>query len=81
MKKSELQQIIREELKNTLNEGSRKQTAVEFLIEDLTRLGHNFKLYSKEIQQAKQMEIEQIKDAFNSGMNNSEDWFTYGTTE
>jgi len=41
-----------------------RQTAVEWLIEDLTRLGHNFKLYSKEIQQAKEMEKEQIVDAY-----------------
>ena len=27
------------------------------------------------------VEKEQTKDAFNSGMNNSEDWFTDGTTE
>ena len=37
-----------------------KQTAVEWLIDDLTRLGHNFKLYKKEIDQAKAMEKEQI---------------------
>jgi hypothetical protein len=29
------------------------QTAVEWLVEELTRLGHNFKLYSKEIEKAK----------------------------
>jgi len=32
-------------------------TAVEFLVKDLTRLGHNFKLYKKEIEQAKEMEV------------------------
>ena len=42
-----------------------KQTAVEWLIEDLTRLGHNFKLYKKEIEQAKEMEKQQIIDACN----------------
>jgi len=36
-----------------------KKTAVEWLIEDLTRLGHNFKLYKKEIEQAKEMEKKQ----------------------
>jgi hypothetical protein len=35
------------------------KTAVEWLVEDLTRLGHNFKLYKKEIQQAKEMEKQQ----------------------
>jgi hypothetical protein len=41
-----------------------KQTAVELLIEDLTRLGHNFKLYKKEIEQAKEMEKQQMIDAY-----------------
>jgi len=40
-----------------------KQTAVEWLVEDLTRLGHNFKLYKKEIEQAKEIEKQQIIDA------------------
>lgn len=44
-----------------------KQTAVHSLIEELTRLGHNFKLYSKEIEQAKEIEKQQIIDAYNSG--------------
>jgi len=52
-----------------------KQTAVEWLIDELTRLGHNFKLYSKEINQAKAMEKKQIKNAFNEGQNNSLDYF------
>lgn len=43
------------------------QTAVEWLVEELTRLGHNFKLYSKEIEKAKEMEKQQIIDAYNSG--------------
>lgn len=34
-------------------------SAVEWLIDELTRLGHNFKLYKREINQAKQMEREQ----------------------
>ena len=37
-------------------------TAVEWLIDELTRLGHNFKLYKKEIEQAKEMEKQQIID-------------------
>lgn len=41
-----------------------KQTAVDCLIDELIRLGHNFKLYSKEIEKAKQMEKEQIMDAY-----------------
>ena len=36
-----------------------EQTAVEWLVEELTRLGHNFKLYKKEIEQAKEIEQEQ----------------------
>ena len=47
-----------------------KQTAVDWLIEDLTRLGHNFKLYKKEIEQAKEIEKQYIKDAFIIGINN-----------
>ena len=46
---------------------SKKQTAVEWLIEDLTRLGHNFKLYKKEIEQAKEMEKQQINKACYDG--------------
>ena len=41
-----------------------KQTAVELLIEDLTRLGHNFKLYKKEIEHAKEMEKQQLIDFY-----------------
>ena len=58
-----------------------KQTAVEWLVEDLTRLGHNFKLYKKEIEQAKAMEKEQIMDAYNNGENRSAELYyneTYG---
>jgi len=41
-----------------------KRTAVELLIEDITRLGHNFKLYKKEIEQAKEMEKQQLIDFY-----------------
>jgi len=41
-----------------------KQTAVEWLINELTILGHNFKLYNREINQAKQMEKDQIIEAY-----------------
>ena len=44
-----------------------KQSAVEWLVEELTTLGHNFKLYKKEIEQAKEMEKEQIENAFENG--------------
>ena len=37
-----------------------KQTAVEWLVEELTKNGHNFKLYKKEIEEAKELEKEQI---------------------
>lgn len=58
-----------------------KQTAVEWLVEDLTRLGHNFKLYKKEIEQAKEKEKQQIMDAYNNGENRSAELYyneTYG---
>ena len=38
-----------------------EQTAVEWLVNELTKNGHNFKLYKKEIEQAKQMEIDQAE--------------------
>jgi len=44
-----------------------KKTAVEFLVQELTRLGHNFNLYKKEIEQAKEMEKQQIIDAYSEG--------------
>ncbi len=44
-----------------------RQTAVEWLVEDLTRLGHNFKLYKKEIEQAKEKEFRQITNAYQAG--------------
>ena len=40
---------------------NKQLSAVEWLVEDLTRLGHNFKLYKKEIEQAKAMEKEQLE--------------------
>lgn len=45
-----------------------KKTAVDCLIEDLTRLGHNFKLYKKEIEQAKEVEKQQISNAYQIGI-------------
>lgn len=45
-----------------------KQTAVEWLVEDLTRLGHNFKLYKKEIDQAKAMEKEQLGETWDAAL-------------
>lgn len=53
-----------------------EQTAVEWLAEQFEKTV----FYSKEakentIKQAKEMEKEQIRDAFNSGMNDSVDYF------
>ena len=48
-----------------------KQTAVEWLVEELTTLGHNFKLYKKEIEQAKEMFEKQIIEASNESFLNS----------
>jgi pyruvate/2-oxoglutarate dehydrogenase complex dihydrolipoamide dehydrogenase (E3) component len=39
------------------------KTAIDWLVEELTKNGHNFKLYKKEIEQAKEMEKQQIIDA------------------
>lgn len=47
-----------------------KQTAVEWLINELTMLGHNFKLYNREINQAKQMEKEQHNDTWTDSIIN-----------
>ena len=47
-----------------LNQNKMK-TAVEWLVEELTKNGHNFKLYKKEVEQAKEMEKERIKNAYN----------------
>lgn len=50
-----------------------KQTAVEWLVE---KLDQNFDYVADTlIEQAKAMEKEQIRDAFNSGMNDSVDYF------
>lgn len=46
-----------------------KQTAVELLIEKLTELGVDLLSHNLEIQQAKAMEKEQIKDAYANGSN------------
>ena len=43
-------------------------TAVEDLIIELTRLGFNFKLYSKEIKKAKDKEKYQIIESYRIGM-------------
>ena len=51
-----------------------KQTAVEWLIKNTLLEGIQH-IWIKEIEQAKAMEKEQIRDAFNSGMDNSEDYF------
>jgi hypothetical protein len=48
-------------------EEPKQQSAVVFLVEELTRLGHNFNLYKKEIEQAKEMEKQQIIDSYASG--------------
>jgi hypothetical protein len=47
----------------------KKQTAVEWLVESLTELGVDLLSHNLEIQQAKEMEKEQIIDAFFSGYN------------
>jgi hypothetical protein len=39
-----------------------KQTAVEWLINELTKNGFNFKLYKKEIEKAEEMEKQQSDD-------------------
>lgn len=46
-------------------------TAVEWLIEELTKNGHNFKLYKKEINQAKELEKQQILEAYIEGAGGS----------
>ena len=48
-----------------------KQTAVEWLIETLTEEGFDLSLHTFETKQAKQMEKEQIIDAYNNGDNRS----------
>jgi hypothetical protein len=44
-----------------------KQTAVEWLVEELTRQNMFMHLFAKEIEQAKEMEKEQIIKAINFG--------------
>jgi hypothetical protein len=48
-----------------------KQTAVEWLVEELTRQNMFMHLFAKEIEKAKEMEKEQIIDAYNNGDNRS----------
>ena len=43
-----------------------KQTAVEWLVEELTRQNMFMHLFAKEIEQAKEMEKQQIIDAYNT---------------
>jgi hypothetical protein len=43
-----------------------KQTAVEWLVEELTRQNMFMHLFAKEIEKAKEMEKEQLKDAYNT---------------
>ena len=58
-----------------------KQSSIEWLVKQL-ELDTRFNgIMNDVIQQAKQMHKEEIKDAFNNGMRNSEDWFTDGKTE
>lgn len=62
------------------------QTAVEWLIEHLTAIGHleipqGSNIVTAIISKAKEMEKEQIKSAFNNGMNNSADYFDGVTDE
>ena len=53
-----------------------EQTAVEWLIEEYFGGIQNCTPdFRKHIEQAKEMEKEQIRDAFNQGMNNSVDYF------
>lgn len=48
------------------------QTSLEWLIEEMSKYGyaHTFKLYKKQIEQAKEMEKKQIIDAVTFGQNN-----------
>lgn len=57
-------------------------SAVEWLVNELTKNGHNFKLYKKEIEQAKEMENSQRQKDFWGGYHsicmeheNIEDYF------
>lgn len=49
-----------------------KQTAVEWLVNEISKSGignHTMIVHKKEIEQAKEMEKEQIENAFENGMN------------
>ena len=46
-----------------------KKTAVEWLVEELTKQNMFMHLFAKEIEQAKEMEKEQMMDAFWDGVN------------
>jgi hypothetical protein len=60
-----------------------KQTSIEWLKECLSihLTDEQKQQFEGLFQQAKAMEKELIKDAFNSGMVNSVDWFNDGITE
>jgi len=45
----------------------KRQLATEWLIEELTRLGFNFKLYKKELEQAKQKELDNLDKSYAHG--------------
>lgn len=51
------------------------KTAVEWLVSQLNKEGFTQVVTDEEFEQAKAMEKEQIRDAFNQGMNNSVDYF------
>jgi hypothetical protein len=68
MKLSQLKQIIKEEIQDSLKEtNSNKQTAVDLLVSILNKDGFTPVLTDEEIQQALKMEKEQIKDAYDMG--------------
>jgi hypothetical protein len=53
-------------------------TAVEWLVEELTKQNMYMHLFAKEIQKAKEMEKEQIKDAFENfdfNLNDGEEYY------
>ena len=52
-----------------------KQTAVQWLADKMLTEHHSKIEWDKIVDQAKAMEKEQIRDAFNSGMNDSVDYF------
>ena len=57
-----------------------KQSSIEWLVDELTSLGHNFKLYKKEIEQAKEMHKQEIIEAKDDGYNDAEQYYneTFG---